>query len=71
MAQAGKDKEEIVQFIKNKTAHMEHIFTVDTLDALYRGGRLSRTGRLVGNILNIKPVLHVRTGGSRFYSWSG
>jgi DegV family protein with EDD domain len=62
MAQAGKDKEEIVQFIKNQTAHTEHIFTVDTLDALYRGGRLSRTGRLVGNILNIKPVLHVENG---------
>ncbi|NLM37768.1 MAG: DegV family protein [Firmicutes bacterium] len=62
MAQAGIDKKEIVQFITNQTAHMEHIFTVDNLDALYRGGRLSRTGRLIGNILNIKPVLHVENG---------
>lgn len=62
MAQAGKDKAEIAQFVKDQTAHMEHVFTVDNLDALYRGGRLSRTGRLVGNILNIKPVLHVENG---------
>ncbi|MBA2133203.1 DegV family protein [Capillibacterium thermochitinicola] len=62
MAQKGKNKEEIVRFVQNQTAHMEHIFTVDNLDALYRGGRLSRTGRLMGNILNIKPVLHVENG---------
>lgn len=62
MAQAGKDKAEIAQFVKDQTTHMEHVFTVDNLDALYRGGRLSRTGRLVGNILNIKPVLHVENG---------
>lgn len=62
MAQAGKDKAEIVQYIADQSAHMEHIFTVDSLDALHRGGRLSRTGRIMGNILNIKPVLHVENG---------
>ncbi|NLY90573.1 MAG: DegV family protein [Firmicutes bacterium] len=62
MAQAGKDKAEIVRFITYQTAHMEHIFTVDSLEALYRGGRLSRTGLLMGNILNIKPVLHLENG---------
>ena len=62
MAQAGKDKAEIVQYVRNQSSHMEHIFTVDNLETLYRGGRLSRTGLLMGNILNIKPLLHVENG---------
>ena len=62
MARAGKDKDEIVRFITQQTRHMEHIFTVDSLETLYRGGRLNRTGLLIGNILNIKPVLHLENG---------
>jgi len=62
MAKAGKDKTEIVRYVTYQTAHMEHVFTVDSLETLYRGGRLSRTGLLVGNILNIKPVLHLKNG---------
>lgn len=35
---------------------------VDTLEYLYRGGRLSRTSAIAGTLLNIKPVLTVRDG---------
>ena len=42
--------------------HMEHIFTVDDLDYLYRGGRVTQTAAFVGGILNIKPVLNVEDG---------
>ncbi|NLW55959.1 MAG: DegV family protein [Firmicutes bacterium] len=62
LAQNGVAKAEIVRFIKNQTSHMEHIFTVDNLESLFRGGRLSRSGAIIGNILNIKPVLHVVDG---------
>lgn len=34
----------------------------DTLEYLYRGGRLSRTAWLVGSILKIKPILELRGG---------
>ena len=41
---------------------MEHIFTVDDLEYLYRGGRVSRAAAFVGGLLNIKPILHVEEG---------
>src|SRR5699024_1034936 len=41
---------------------MEHIFTVDDLEYLYRGGRVSRTAAFVGSLLRIKPLLHVDDG---------
>lgn len=44
--------------IKNRT-RLAHWFTVDDLNHLKRGGRLSGTAALVGTVLGIKPVLHV------------
>ena len=41
---------------------MEHIFTVDDLQYLARGGRVSKTAAFVGGVLNIKPLLHVEDG---------
>ena len=41
---------------------MEHIFTVDSLDHLKRGGRISSAQAFVGGLLNIKPVLHFIDG---------
>src|SRR5699024_2628128 len=40
----------------------EHIFTVDDLEYLYRGGRVSKTSAFVGSLLRIKPLLHVEDG---------
>ena len=35
---------------------------VDTLEYLYKGGRLSRVAALAGGLLNIKPVIGVKDG---------
>ena len=40
-----------------------HAFTVDDLDHLYRGGRLSKVAAVVGSMINLKPVLHVDSEG--------
>lgn len=63
MLKNGASKEEIIEAAKFNLEHMEHIFTVDDLDYLYRGGRLSRTSALVGGLLGIKPVLEVSDEG--------
>ncbi|WP_342526020.1 DegV family protein [Chryseomicrobium sp. FSL W7-1435] len=42
--------------------HIEHYFTVEDLDYMARGGRVSKTSAFVGGLLNIKPVLHVEEG---------
>jgi DegV family protein with EDD domain len=53
---------EIVEKTKTYSRHMEHIFTVDDLDFLAKGGRVSKASAFVGGLLNIKPLLHVEDG---------
>lgn len=62
MAEKGCPREEIVERVQRLSPGMEHIFTVDDLEYLYRGGRVSRASALVGSLLNIKPLLHVKDG---------
>ncbi len=38
------------------------VLTVQTLEFLHRGGRIGGAARLVGTMLNIKPILEVRGG---------
>lgn len=62
MAQEGKSKEEILGTINFHLNHVEHIFTVDDLEYLFRGGRVSKTAAFIGGLLNIKPILDVEEG---------
>src|SRR5699024_2707601 len=62
LAKEGKSKEEILKAIDFYTENIEHIFTVDNLEYLFRGGRVTRTQAFVGGLLNIKPILHVEDG---------
>lgn len=41
---------------------MKLFFAVDTLEYLARGGRISQIGWRVGNLLKVKPVLHLEDG---------
>ncbi|WP_368896540.1 DegV family protein, partial [Priestia megaterium] len=47
---------EMTEKIKQYALHMEHIFTVDDLDFLAQGGRVSKASAFVGGLLNIKPL---------------
>lgn len=58
----GKSFEEIIEITKNSCAHMEHIFAVGSLEMLKRGGRISAGKAFIGNVLNIKPILHFQDG---------
>lgn len=62
MLKANASKEEIIEASKFNSGHMEHLFTVDDLDYLAKGGRLSRASAFLGGLLNIKPLLHVEDG---------
>jgi len=42
--------------------NMEHVFTVDDLGHLHRGGRLRWTSAVMGTMLKVKPILHVVDG---------
>jgi DegV family protein with EDD domain len=62
MIESGASKEAIVEEITFRCRHMEHLFTVEDLEFLARGGRLSRTSAFLGGLLNIKPLLDVEDG---------
>lgn len=55
----GATIEEVRDFVEQNRLHLCHWFTVDDLNHLKRGGRVSATTALVGTMLNIKPILHV------------
>ena len=59
----GKSLEEVASFVQETIPHLCHWFTVGDLSQLRRGGRLSAGKAIVGNLLNIKPVLHVDNEG--------
>lgn len=58
----NEDIETIERKIRFMAAHMEHLFTVEDLDYMARGGRVSKTSAFIGGLLNIKPLLHVEDG---------
>ena len=61
--QAGKSLEELRDYAEATKGSICHWFTVDDLNHLKRGGRISAATALFGTMLSIKPVLHVDDGG--------
>ncbi|MBO7217273.1 MAG: DegV family protein [Clostridia bacterium] len=55
----GKTLDETANFAKEIIPSLAHWFTVDDLEYLKRGGRVSPTVAFVGGLLGIKPILHV------------
>ena len=55
-------KDDILNDIHFRCQHMEHLFTVEDLEFLARGGRVSKASAFIGGLLNIKPLLHVEDG---------
>ncbi len=56
---AGADLDAVLAWLRENVLHLCHWFTVDDLNHLKRGGRVSAATALVGTMLGIKPVLHV------------
>ena len=55
----GAAIEEVAKWVEENRNRMAHWFTVDDLNHLKRGGRVSGAAALFGTMLGIKPVLHV------------
>ncbi|ADL50366.1 DegV family protein [Clostridium cellulovorans] len=63
MLKTGASSSEIVKWINDTIPKVNHWFTVDDLNHLKRGGRVSSTAATIGTLLNIKPILHVDDDG--------
>ena len=57
LLRAGRSFEEVGDRILARCPHMCQFFTVDDLNYLKRGGRISGAAALVGSVLGIKPIL--------------
>jgi len=59
---AGKSMDEIISLVKGMIPITRMIQTADTLKYLYMGGRIGQAQRLVGALLNIKPIIGMVDG---------
>ncbi len=61
--EAGASFEEVVEFARETAPKICAWFTVDDLNHLFRGGRVSKTSALLGTLLSVKPVMHIDSNG--------
>ncbi len=59
----GLSAEELARWVEDNKLSLCHWFTVDDLNFLKRGGRLSAGAALFGTMLSIKPVMHTSNEG--------
>ncbi len=60
--ESGASIDFVLDKIQNLKARIEHIFTINDLKFLYRGGRIKLSSAWLGSLLNIKPILKVNHG---------
>lgn len=62
LVESGMDAKSIAEKLEEEKEKVCLVAMVDTLEYLYKGGRLSKTSAIVGGVLSIKPVLTVKDG---------
>lgn len=62
LASEGHTVKQILAALDALRSKMELLFTLDTLHYLHKGGRIGKVSALLGNLLNIKPVIRVDKG---------
>lgn len=60
----GKNAAEIAQAVKELQPHVKVIFGVDTLEFLYKGGRLNKATAVIGELANLKPIITIMEDGT-------
>ncbi len=58
----GASDEEVIEFLNNFKNRIAIYFSVESLQYLKRGGRISSVSAVFGTMLNIKPILSVKEG---------
>ncbi len=60
----GKSIDEVAQWVEDNKLYLNHLFTVDDLMYLQRGGRISKTVAVMGSLIGVKPMLDVDDKGA-------
>ncbi len=64
LQQEGKSIDETAAWLENYKQKMAVVFTVDDMNHLYRGGRISKAVAILGTTLNLKPLLNLTEEGT-------
>lgn len=62
MAKQGAQKQEILDRIRYFQLHCQVYFTVESLEYLKKGGRISAAKAMLGTMLDLKPILTLKDG---------
>jgi DegV family protein with EDD domain len=60
--QQGVTLVEAEEIARQAALNSRFYFTLNTLEFLYRGGRIGKAQQLIGSALNLKPILHIQDG---------
>lgn len=63
LVKAGKSFEEIIEVLPSFREKSHCYFTLNTLEYLKRGGRIGKVAGTIGELLNLKPLIHVGDDG--------
>lgn len=63
LKEQGKTLDEIAAWVEENKLHICHNVTVDDLNHLHRGGRISRTAAVLGTLVQVKPIIHMDNDG--------
>jgi DegV family protein with EDD domain len=61
-AAEGKSHDEVVALIEAVKPRTQLLVIIDTLEYLARGGRIGGARALLGGLLKVKPILHIKDG---------
>jgi DegV family protein with EDD domain len=62
LAEAGNEIDTVERHVRSMIPRNRIFFMVDTLDYLAKGGRIGGASALLGNLLQIKPILTMKDG---------
>jgi DegV family protein with EDD domain len=62
LAAQGMDASSIAQTLRNETGRYHVVFFVETLEHLRRGGRIGKAAKMVGSLLQLRPLLRIDEG---------
>jgi len=67
LVEKGLSRKEILTKFNEIVSRVQIFFTLNTLQYVYKGGRVNDVKGLILNVLDIKPILHMKEGLPRIY----
>ena len=64
LREEGKTAAEIAQAVKELQPRVKVIAGLDTLEYLFKGGRLNRASAVIGELTNLKPIITISEAGT-------